>query len=430
MTAIKLNLLKVKQIKDDKVWLLSEGNLYDYLNSLKTEFYEYAIQRKIVKNDYLDKLFKTVLDNEPFPIITLTTERTDNFNVGEVIEFDSDKVEILDGLQRTFRLWAHLKLYEHYSGSTNQNKVKEFISEFKQTPEGALFFELGIFRTSYIKYLIESKNINEIKDKFENYNVYFYVWLNLSEIEVVNKMLLLNLGQKSVSPKHQFELLFLHFYRHFVSGSSNITIVRERELESKTLKGEHRQVGSFLFSSIIIAMLSFYETKAKRVNKSELGFEINEESDLNAPLFQILFEKDFIENFLKCLYRIDEAIDKSYSGIGIKWFGKDTTLSGVYAGISEYVKVTEILKPISENKEAAYDVSEIREKLKAATTKGVDEFILLINQNALELEDFEKAYENLSSRSINIGNVLRSAIKGFVGNLLNNNNPKWSNYIK
>ncbi|MCA6493250.1 MAG: hypothetical protein IM572_11295 [Chitinophagaceae bacterium] len=430
MTAIKLNLLKVKQIKDDKVWLLSEGNLYEYLNSLKTEFYEYAIQRKIVKNDYLDKLFKTVLDNEPFPIITLTTERTDNFNVGEVIEFDSDKVEILDGLQRTFRLWAHLKLYEHYSGSTNQNKVKEFISEFKQTPEGALFFELGIFRTSYIKYLIESKNINEIKDKFENYTVYFYVWLNLSEIEVVNKMLLLNLGQKSVSPKHQFELLFLHFYRHFVSGSSNITIVRERELESKTLKGEHRQVGSFLFSSIIIAMLSFYETKAKRVNKSELGFEINEESDLNAPLFQILFEKDFIENFLKCLYRIDEAIDKSYSGIGIKWFGKDTTLSGVYAGISEYVKVTEILKPISENKEAAYDVSEIREKLKVATTKGVDEFILLINQNALELEDFEKAYENLSSRSINIGNVLRSAIKGFVGNLLNNNNPKWSNYIK
>ncbi len=430
MTAIKLNLLKVKQVKEDKVWLLAEGNLYEYLNSLKADFYEYAIQRKIVRNDYLDKLFKTVLDNEPFPIITLTTENTDNFNEGEVKEFDSDKVEILDGLQRTFRLWAHLKLYEHYSRNTNPDEIKDFISEFKQTTEGSLFFELGIFRTSYIKNLIESKRINEIKDKFENYNVYFYVWLNLSEIEVVNKMLLLNLGQKSVSPKHQFELLFLHFYRHFVAGSSNITIVRERELESKTLKGEHRQVGSFLFSSIIIAMLSFYETKAKRVNKSELDFEINEESDLNAPLFQILFEKDFIENFLKCLYRIDEAIDKSYSGIGIKWFGKDTTLSGVYAGISEYVNVTEILKPISENKEAAYDVSEIREKLKAATTKGVDQFILLINQNALELEDFEKAYENLSSRSINIGNVLRSAIKGFVGNLLNNNNPKWSNYIK
>lgn len=429
MGLLKLNILKVKVIQEDKSWLLAEGNLYEYLNSLKTKFYEYAIQRKIVKNDYLDDLFKTVVDKEPFPIITLTTERNNSINEGEIVEFNSKDLEILDGLQRTFRLWAHLKLYEQYSTSKNQGKVKEFVAEFKETNFGGLCFELGIFKTSYIRKLIENNSISEIKDKFLNYSVYFYLWLNLSEIEVVNKMLLLNLGQKSVSAKHQFELLFLHFYRHFIDGKSEITIVREREIASKSLKGENREIGHFLFSSIIIAMLSLYETKAKRVNKSEIGFKINEESDFNAPLFQILFEREFIDAFLNDLFKIDSAIKENYSNNGIKWFGKDTTLSGVFAGISEFVQVSEILKPVNEDSEVI-DIAIIRKELKKATSEGVEKFVSLIHSKELELESFESAYEKLSSRSINIGKVLREAIKDFVANLLSGNKPKWSDYIK
>ncbi|MFD2603473.1 hypothetical protein [Flavobacterium suzhouense] len=430
MDLIKLNILKAKSIGKNKHWLLCEGNLYDYLTSLKTDFYEYAIQRKIVRNDYLDQLFKTVENGEPFPVITLTTQFNHKIKQGENIEFDPLKVEILDGLQRTFRLWAHIKLFEAYNKSKNQGhgKTLEFIREFKSSDDGGLFFEFGVFKSSYIRKLIEENRIKSIKDVCEKFEVYFYVWLNLEEIEIVNKMLLLNLGQKSVSPKHQFELLFLNFYKRFNNHDSKVKIIRERETVAKTLRGENREPGNFLFSSVIISMLSFYEGKAKRVNKNDLGFSIESEDDFDAPIFKILFNKDFILNFLNSLYDIDNQFKKSYAGKGIKWFGKDTTLSGVFAGISDYLEVSNILADI-DNDLSDSQFEEIRENLLKLTNKGKNQFIKNVKNGNIDLEGFEKAYENLSSRSINIGNVVRTGVKEYVCDMLNEEQANWSNYI-
>ncbi len=429
MNELKFKVLKHKKLEGDKSWLLCECNLYDYLNTLKPDFYEYAIQRKIVQNDFLDELFsKTVINNEPFPIITLTTKLNTHIEEGKEYKFDPSTIEILDGLQRTFRLWAHLFLFQKYADSANKDNYKAFSAELKNDEKGKMFFDLGILKTSYIHKLIETNKIEKIKTSFESFKAYFYLWTNLNDFEVVNKMLLLNLGQKSVSAKHQFELLFLYFIRHFQESKSGIKIIRERQTEAKDLKTENREIGNFLFSSVVIAMISLYESKTKRVNKKELDFEIEDEKSFEAPVFQILFKENVIETFLTCLFKLDSAIAIRYKGQGKRWFGKDTTLSGIFAGISNFMKIDLALKEYVNSTPVKYE--EARKTLIEKTTAGTENLVKAINEGKLDIDSFNAAYEKLSSRSVNIGNVVRNGIKEYVSETLNGKEANWSNFIK
>src|SRR5689334_14198067 len=103
---LKVEILDAKELIDN-TWFLCKGSLSDYLENLKPSFYEYIIQRKIVKNKYLNTLVNTILAGEPVPIITLTTSnKLIGISKGNIANLEMEDVEILDGLQRTFRLWA------------------------------------------------------------------------------------------------------------------------------------------------------------------------------------------------------------------------------------------------------------------------------------------------------------------------------------
>ena len=49
-----------------------KANLKDYIASLKPDFYEFEVQRGIVRNSYLDTLRQTISNKEPIPPISLT----------------------------------------------------------------------------------------------------------------------------------------------------------------------------------------------------------------------------------------------------------------------------------------------------------------------------------------------------------------------
>src|SRR5689334_19852767 len=107
---MKLTILDYKQLPD-RGWILCRGNLLEYLENLKEDFYKFSIQRKIVKNQYLDTLISTIEQRDPIPIITLTyNDKNIKVNVGDILNINMQNVEILDGLQRTFRLWAYYTL--------------------------------------------------------------------------------------------------------------------------------------------------------------------------------------------------------------------------------------------------------------------------------------------------------------------------------
>ena len=98
---MKITILREKKLQNGKKWYLAVCNLLEYIDSLKDEFFNYDIQRRIVKNSYLDKLWTTIYSGDPLPSITLTANVKGGVDNSSVEDF-----EILDGLQRSFRLWA------------------------------------------------------------------------------------------------------------------------------------------------------------------------------------------------------------------------------------------------------------------------------------------------------------------------------------
>lgn len=407
---LKLEVLATKSIQH-KTWYLCKGNLLDYLNSLKGDFYDFAIQRRIVKNQYLDILYETILSGDPIPVITLTYKEKLAGNIkktSEEFNINMESIEILDGLQRTFRLWAYKKVHDcftendGFSASDLAKKIKS---------ENPLFFETGVISTTLIKELIGTGEINKISTVYSTFDVYFVIWQGLKEYEIIQKMLVLNAGQKAVSKTHQFELLFLHFYEDIIKTQSKIKLIKEREENSNNIKKGNRDVGQFMFSSIIVALQSFVEQKPLRISTEGLFNELEPDVEIKNTVYNSVFSSEFIKLYLEELYLLDESVTLKETELGKEWFVKDTTLSGVFAAIGRHIKIEESWSEKDLAKFAKIGFKDLRD---AITSKG------------LMLSQFTDQYNNMSGRGVNIGNFIRKVVMEYVYELLENSQPNWA----
>lgn len=92
------------------------------------------------------------------------------------------------------------------------------------------------------------------------------------------------------------------------------------------------------------------------------------------------FQPVVLSEFIKDIYDLDQILAKKDANY-IKWFGKDTTLSGIFAALGQ----------------TGTDVS----LFKRWVEQGDVDF---------RLNDFEEAYEALASMRVNVGNVVRKAV--------------------
>lgn len=401
---MKIKILEKKEIQH-RSWYLCRGNLKEYLENLKTEFYEYAIQRRIVKNQYLDKLYSTIQIGDPIPSITLTynkkklDELDDNYAT-----IDLNGVEILDGLQRSFRLWGYLQTSLLYSKS--KLDYRTFAKNLKES--NPLFFDSGVISTRLIKELIETEEIDKIPTIFESYDVYFTIWSGLTEKEIIQKMLLLNAGQKSVSKTHQFELLFLHFYESTKNLDEKITLYREKDSKTNDIKRGKREVGEFMFSSIIVALQSLVEGKPLRVSTEKLiDNEFQDNQEIPDNVYDSVFNKEYIKIFLSELYKLDKVINDNEEK-GKEWLSKDTTLSGIFAAVGKNINFSE---PANIQEQTIRMFSKLKEN---------------ITQNGLSLTNFTDQYNILSSRSVNIGSFIRKVVMEYISGVLADKQLNWT----
>lgn len=404
---MKIEILEKKEIQH-RTWYLCKGKLIDYLEGLKIDFYEYAIQRRIVKNQYLDKLYSTIQIGDPIPTITLTCIKSKLEELGNnEATIDLQMTEILDGLQRSFRLWVYIVTSNLYSQS--KTDFRSFARELKE--KNPLFFDSGVISTRLIKSLIETNEIENIPVLFENYEVYFTIWTGLTEKEVIQKMLLLNAGQKSVSKTHQFELLFLHFFESINSSDSKIKLYREKDPRANEIKRGIRETGEFMFSSTIVALQSLIEGKPLRVSTEKLiENEFQESEDTPDSVYDIVFNSKYIYYFLDKLYELDQVITEKEQN-GKEWFSKDTSLSGVFAAIGNELN----LSTLDFGSEIIGKTNEIFKKLTSS-----------INENGLQLSQFTDEYNVLSSRSVNIGSFIRKVVMEYISLLLKGSHPTWN----
>ena len=148
-------------------WILCKSNLWDYLAGLKDDFFEFSVQRKIVNNIYLDSIDNSVEKGEPFPAITLTYQgnlqkymnHEGQMEIGGTVDLDEQQIEILDGLQRTYRLWVIYYLYTmiHEKGCTDMMTV---LNELKQSGEGEVILQNNFFTPKYLRSLLSQNGVS------------------------------------------------------------------------------------------------------------------------------------------------------------------------------------------------------------------------------------------------------------------------------
>lgn len=235
------------------------------------------------------------------------------------------------------------------------------------------------------------------------------MWAGLEEKEVIEKMLVLNAGQKAVSKTHQFELLFLHFYDELIGKQNQLKLHREKEEKASDVKKGIREIGEFMFSSVIVGLQSFVEMKPLRVSTDDLiGKEAEEETE--PDIYETVFSSEFIKIYIEQLYNIDKAVYEKDLQKGKEWFVKDTSLSGVFAAVGKQIQI---------------DKSWNKKELSQFATEG---FILLrdkILEKGFNLSEFTDEYNSLSSRQVNIGNFIRKVIANYTYELMQGNSPEW-----
>ena len=403
---MKIDILD-KKINENNSWFLGKISLWDYLSSVKPENFEFDIQRGIVRNKYLDSILKSINDGEIIPPITITTDKYINIKELSQIDIEDGKFNILDGLQRTYRLWLYKKIAE----ISEQNKdmfgnytIKDIISILKDKP----YCIPGVITVSQIEILLNKENlvnISKIDKIYKNFSLYIYGWIGLTEKETIQKMLILNAGQRMVSINHQYELMFLQIFKN-KELPNNVTLIREKQGNYTTIKMGNREVGEFIFSSTIIGIQSLISGKPIRlsVDNLELGVDDNYISEEDLSQY---FNQPFLNIYLKSLYELDIALynkDINY----LKWFVKDTTISGIMGAIGESLKLTK---------------EDYEQQFKIKIDFLIDK---IKNNNSFELDQFYKFYNTLSSQKINIGDKVRKAIYEYTLGVLNNTAIKWS----
>lgn len=397
---MNITILKEKELQNGKKWYLAVCNLLEYIESLKDNFFNYDIQRRIVKNSYLDKLWTTISSGDPLPSITLTGNVKENVDNSSVEEF-----EILDGLQRSFRLWAIKYLNDLIKRAKTQD-VRVLIEEMKKDENGNRLLDSKVINRSILRKLLTDENINieNLMNCYAQQDIVLNIWSGLNDEQIINKMLTLNAGQRSVSSTHQFELMFLHYFKK-LEVPKGVQIIRERDDEYFSVKKKERKCGQFLMSSIIIAIQSLIERKPVRiqtVNDLRTNDSVVEESSAS------FFTKDNLEAFINLLLKLDKKFDNDQIG---SWIMKDTTLSGLFAAIGAVY-----------NQGWTYNVPLMLD--------FIHKKITVLNDENINYSEFNEAYNNLSSVTVNIGNAVRNAVYIYFNNLFLDKPMSWQEAFK
>lgn len=385
--------MKIKVLDKKSGWILGKVSLLDYIESRSTANFNYEIQRGIVSNPFLDTILNAVVDSKPLPPISLVSK--DVCLESEII--DVTKFNILDGLQRTFRLWIYYQLSTLAVNKKNDD-YRVITKEFRNSCEN---YTMAVSPRQVRKLFKRDSNINvwNLKDKYSNFDLYLYVWTNLTVDQEIKQMLILNAGQKQMNINHQFELMYMRLFEEKKFDNNNIKIHR-----SKDGKISSRKIGNYNLSTVIIGVQSLMNMKPMRLSREMLYKDTDLSSNISLSSVEDVFTVNFIQKFLSLLLELDEKI--SVDQDSSDWFFKDTTISGIMAGMGSH------LKTLNSNP------SEILIGLKSCIDciHNVEEF---------SLDQYKVAYNELSSVKVNIGMVVRKAIMYYTEALLDSTNISW-----
>lgn len=390
----------------DNNWVLGKTSLLDYLESMNDDSFSYTIQRGIVQNKYLDSILEAVENVSPLPPISLIAEGEIDASKGEleILSFN-----ILDGLQRSYRLWIYLqfsKIAEMYP-NINYRDASAILREAEPNFSKAVAPRQirGLFDTE------SAINVRTLKQHYGDYPIYVYLWFNLPEKEAVKKMLILNAGQKKMPIHNQYELMYMHIFDHLALIEDDIELIRIKDERVNSIKKGNRLIGQYVIPTVVIGLQSFIEGKPVRLSEDML-YEANiEYSDdyINEKSIELFFDDQFIKEFVKNLNMLDKKLCTN-DDIALKWLSKDTVISGILGGFGKYIR--------GYYRDDSSFASEANQMLYSLITER-------LKQGIFHLDEYEQQYAMLSSVRINIGMIVRKAISEYTYKLIQNGEIEW-----
>ncbi|EID4421360.1 hypothetical protein ACEH99_004237 [Vibrio vulnificus] len=382
---MEVKILDTKQ-EGSATCYLTKFFMSEYLENLPDDYRDWNVQRGIVTNHYLDKIIDTLLQSKHIPPLVLIT---DNVNAsGDKAQLES--FQVLDGLQRTHRLKLihnSVNFIKNTPEIIEESKIHGVLKSVRKHSKSIT--ENNATSPVVRKLLSEIESGNSIDNLFE-FEQWAEVWENLSLTEQVNKMLLLNAGHKSVSKKHQIEIIFHNIISKLENElEDKFTIVRERNVSSISAN-KNRPVGQFSFSHIVSGMMSLDQGKPVTINANLLS-KVQEDID------NYTLSYDEILELCSFLADLDSSLFNEYNDIGLKWLGKEVVVTGLLGAVGIYaekhgISTTESLN-ITRNK-------------------------LIPNPSILSLNNYDDIRNGLDVSKINIGKVNKSAVTNAITDLL------------
>lgn len=379
-----------------------ETNLEEYILSLPSEYKDYDVQRGIVKNAYLDNLTNTVLSKNFIPPIVLISNDSTINDDSKSIEFSDYR--ILDGLQRTVRLENIYKAFKLYIELIKKENKQELESCNKFKLSKMFKSELNVVKTesSYLYSVIQYyKGKGEPDgDLFRKNQQWFIVWDDLTKLEQVSMMLILNAGHKSMDLKHQLELLFLNVldseYLNRVFKTDKNEEVK-RFIRAKDVNAayfyKNKKIGQIHLSHLLSGLIAFYRTEPFTLKQEDLQ-KIQDTDNYEFEKLKVFFENNNIDKVIELIEKIDLLFSKEYSSsdIGIEWLGRESVFIGLFAAFGRYYK-----KKQDEN---LGDIS---------FESCLDEIFKLLEDNIVKykINEFNQAKTNIDITKVNIGNVFK-----------------------
>jgi hypothetical protein len=129
-------------------------------------------------------------------------------------------------------------------------------------------------------------------------------------------------------------------------------------------------------------------------------------------IFDELLGYDFLNEFINTLLTLDQMLFDHYGAIGTKWFGRETSLVGLFAATGKIAKENEALAPET-------SLSLLRKKISS-------------NPEILSLTEFERVRNNQNLGKINIGTINKRAVFEGVYSILKTDSGiiQWDTYFK
>ena len=299
--------MELKVLDRKHGWLLCKASLLDYIKSLKEENFKYDIQRGIVFNSFLDTILDSIVDKNPLSPISLVVRK--EYSGGD--SFTIEEFNILDGLQRTYRLWIYYKLAE-LAKQNKSNNYRKVTSVFREKCDS---YSIAV-TPRQVRSLFNAENaINvwNLEDYYAHFDLYLYVWTGLSVEQEVKQMVILNAGQKPMNLNNQLELIYMRLFEEINFDHDDIKLIR-----SKNWNVKNRRVGMYPMSSVIIGIQSLINAKPMRLSREKLHSDSDLRVDASISSLYSFFSERYVTKFLDLFYELDKKV--SVTEESSEWF--------------------------------------------------------------------------------------------------------------